>query len=152
MEYQKVINLQSSKLRTRNWIETEDESWGTYNASNEIIVKTSVIRSNLYDYSDPYIHVKGTIAVPNTGTAAVPNSRNRKVIFKNCTPFTNCISEINNTQVDDAHDIDVVMPVYILIEYNNIYSKTSRSLWQCFRDKPTLGDNIDIIDFPWWQQ
>ena len=152
MEYQKVINLQSSKLRTRNWIETEDESWGTYNASNEIIVKTSVIRSNLYDYSDPYIDVKGTITVPNTGTAAAPNSRNRKVIFKNCTPFTNCISEINNTQVDDAHDIDVVMPVYILIEYNNIYSKTSRSLWQCFRDKPTLGDNIDIIDFPWWQQ
>ena len=63
----------------------------------------------------------------NTGTAAVPNDREKKVIFKNCAPFTNCISGINNTQVDDAHDIDVVIPMYNSIEYSNIYSKASRS-------------------------
>ena len=57
------------------------------------------------------MHVKETIAVP-TGTAAAPNNRNKKIIFKNCAPFSNCLSEINNTKVDDAHDIDVVMPMY----------------------------------------
>ena len=69
----------------------------------------------------------------NTGTAAVPNDREKKVIFKNCAPFTNCISGINNTQVDDAHDIDVVIPMYNSIEYSNIYSKASRSWWTSFK-------------------
>ena len=68
-----------------------------------------MIRSDLYDYSDAYIHVKGTMTVPNTGTAATPNNRNKYVIFKNYTPFTNYINEINNNQVDNAYDIDVVM-------------------------------------------
>ena len=76
-----------------------------------------------------YIHVKRIMTVPNTGTAAAPNNRNKKVIFKNRAPFINCISEINNTQVDDAHDFDAVMPMYNLIEYSDIYSKTSGSLW-----------------------
>ena len=61
--------------------------------------------------------------------------------FKNCTPFTNCISEINNTQVDNAKDIDIVMIVYNLIEYSDDYAKTSGSLWQYFRDEP--DDNLD---------
>ena len=72
--------------------------------------------SNLCNYSDAYIDVKVTITVSNTGTAAVPNDTDKKVIFKNLAPFTNCISGINNTQVDDAHDIDVVMP----IQFNRI--------------------------------
>ena len=54
----------------------------------------------------------------------------KKVIFKNCAPFTNCISEINNTQIDNAKDIDIVMPMYNLKEYSNNYLKTSRILWQ----------------------
>ena len=58
------------------------------------------------------MHVKETIAVPTTGTAAAPNNRNKKIIFKNCAPFSNFLSEINNTKVDDTHDIDVVMPMY----------------------------------------
>ena len=74
-----------------------------------------MIRSYLYDYSDVYIHVKGTITVPNTGTAVAPNNRSKNVIFKLCAPFTNSISQVNNTKVGDAHDIDVVMPMYNLI-------------------------------------
>ena len=59
--------------------------------------------------------IKGTIRVNNKGTAAAPNNRNKKVIFKSCAPFTNCMSEINNTQVDNTKDTDIVMPMYNLI-------------------------------------
>ena len=80
-----------------------------------------MIRSHLCYCSDKYIHVKGTITIRNTAAA---NNTNKKVIFKNCAPFTNCISQINNTQVDGAHDIDVVMPMYNLIEHSDTYLKT----------------------------
>ena len=77
-------------------------------------------RSSLCDYSDAYIIVKGNISVNNTAAAlAAPNDRNKKVIFKNCAPFTECISKINNTQVDNAQGIDIVIPLYNLIEYND---------------------------------
>ena len=116
MEYQKIINLlddttnQQSKFRTRNWVKINDESKGKYDNSN-IRFKT------LCDYSDTHILVTGTITVPNTTAAGVAvNNTNKKVIFKNCAPFTDCITEINNTQVDDAQKIDVVMPTYNLIE------------------------------------
>ena len=67
-----------------------------------------MLKSSLCDYSDPYILVKGTIALNNTAAAdANGNNTNKRVIFKNCAPFTNCISEINNTQVDNAKDIDL---------------------------------------------
>ena len=154
MEYQKTINLlddttkQPSKFRTRNWVEINDESQGMYNVSNQIKFKTSMIRSNLCDYGDAYINVKGTITVPGTSAEdASANNRNRKVIVKNYAPFTNCISEMNNTQVDDANDIDLVMPNYNLIEYSDIYSKTSRSLRQYYRDEPALDDNDAITHF-----
>ena len=76
-----------------------------------------MLKSSLCDYSDAYIIVKGTIAVNNTATAdAVADNINKKVTFKNCAPFTNCKSEINNTQVDNAKDIDIVMHMYNLIE------------------------------------
>ena len=68
--------------------------------------------------------VEGTVTVNNTGTATAPNNRNKKVILKNLAPFTNCISEINNTQVDNAKDIDIVMPMHNLLEYSGNYSKT----------------------------
>ena len=90
-----------------------------------------MLKSSLCDYSDAYIFVKGTITANNT--AAVDpdaNNANKKVIFKNCFPFTNCISEINNTRVDNAKDIDIVLLMYRLIEYSDNYSKTSASLWQ----------------------
>ena len=99
---------------------------------NQIKFKTSVMRSNLCDYSDTRIRVRGTIKAHRTASKAA-NNANKKIIFKSCVPFTNCISEINNTQLDDAHDIDVVMPIYNLIEYSDNYSKTSRSLWLYYR-------------------
>ena len=88
-----------------------------------------MLRSSLCDYSDAYILVKGTITAANTGTAAAPNNADKKVIFKNCAPFTSCISRINNTQVDDAQYIDVVMPIYISIECSDNYLKTSEISW-----------------------
>ena len=92
-----------------------------YNANSDIKLKTSMIRSNLCDYSDTYIHVKATIIVQNTVAAAVPvNNTNKKVILKNGAQFTNCMGKINNTQIDDAVDIDVVMSIYNLVEYNDI--------------------------------
>ena len=93
--------------------------------------------------------VKGTITVPNTAAAgAAVNNTNKRVVFKNCAPFSDCITEINNAQVDDAQKIDVVMPTYNLIEYSDAYSKTSGSLWQYYRDEPALDNNGNITDFP----
>ena len=71
----------------------------------------------------------------------------KKTVFKNSAPLTDCINKINDTQVDNAVDIDVVMPVYNLIEYSNNYLKTSRSLWQYCRDKPAVNDNGVVVDF-----
>ena len=71
----------------------------------------------------------------------------KNVIFKNCALFTDCISKINNTRVDNAKDIDIVMPMYNLIEYSNNYSKTSGSLWQYCKDIPAVNDNGNIVDF-----
>ena len=107
-----------------------------------------MIKSSLYDYSDAYIHVKGTITVDNTAAAdADANNTNKKLIFKNCAPFTNCISEINNTDLDNVKDIDIVMPMYNLIEYSDNYSKTSGSLRQYTKDIPTVNNDNAIIDF-----
>ena len=86
---------------------------------------TPMVRPSLCDYSGAYIHVKGTITNPSTGKLPAPNNANKKEIFKNCASFTNCISEINNTRIDDANDTDVVMPMYNLIEYSDICSETS---------------------------
>ena len=64
------------------------------------------------------------------------------------TPFPDCISEINNTEIDHRKDIDVVMPMYSLIEYSENYSKTSGSLWQYYRDEPIIDNTDNIVDFP----
>ena len=142
------INHLNTRFRTENWVEINDESKRKYDNSN-IRFKTSMIRSNLCDFSDAYILVKGTITVPNTAAAGVSvNNTNKKVILKNCVPFTDCITKINNTQVDDAPDINIVMPMYNLIEYSDPYLKVSRSLWQYNRDEPALNANSEVIDFP----
>ena len=112
-----------------NWVEINDESQGTYNKGNQRGFKTSMLRSSLCDYSDAYILVKGTITVANAAIAtAAANNVDKKVIFWKCAPFTNCISRINNTQVDDAHDIDVVMPMDNLIKWKYNYLKSSAIL------------------------
>ena len=126
---------QPSEFKTKNWVEIDDESTRTYNANSQIKFKTTMLKSSLCDYSDAYILVKGTITVNNTAAAdADANNTNKKVIFENCAPFTNCISEINNTQIHNAKNIDIVMPMYNLIEYRDNYSKTSGNFWQYFKD------------------
>ena len=104
-----------------------------------------MLRSSLCDYIDAYIVLKGTITAINTAAQVQPNNgTNTKVIFKNCAPFTNWINRKNNTQVDDAHDIDVIMSMY---SYGDNYSKPSGILWQCSRDEPAVANNNKIDDF-----
>ena len=98
-----------------------------YNPS-QIIFKTSMLRSDLYDFSDAYIVVKGTITLTKTDRIRFIDIRNRFSAFKNNTPFTNCISKINNVLIDKAVDLDVVMPMYNLLEYSVNYRKTTESL------------------------
>ena len=154
MEYQKIANLiddtpnQPFEFRTRNWVEINDESRGVYNVNSQIKFRTTMLKSSLCDYSDAYILVKGKITIAGAGNDAAArqaDERNKGVIFKNCASFINCISEINNTQIDNAKDIDIVMPRYNLIEYSDNYVKTTGSLWQYFRDK-TVDDDDDIED------
>ena len=102
-----------------------------------------MLKSSSCDYSDAYILVKGKITITGAGAdaaASQADERDKGVAFPNCAPFTNCISEINNTQVGNAKDIGIVMPMYSLIEYSDNYAKTSGSLWQYFRDEP--NDNL----------
>ena len=107
-----------------------------------------MLKSSLCDYSDAYILVKGTITVNNNAAAgAAANNTNKKVIFKNCAPFTNFISQLNNIQMYDAKDIDIVMPMYNLIEYSDNYAKTTGSLWQYCKDIPARNANNDIVVF-----
>ena len=136
MEYQKTAHLLEStsdnlsKFRTRNCVEINDESKGNY-ANSDIRFKTTTLRSNLCGYADSYILVKGTIIITGAGddvAARQADERNKGVLFKNCAPFTKCISRINNTDIDNAYDTDIVMPIYDLIEYTDNYSKPSESL------------------------
>ena len=154
MEYQKIANLldktsnQPSKFRTKNWIKINDESRETYSANRQISFKTSMLRSSLCDYIDTYILVKGNTSVNNTVAAdADANNTNKKVIFKNCAPFTDRRSKTTNTQVDNAKDIDIVMSMYNLIEYGDNYSRTCGSLWQYCKNIPAVNNYGNIVDF-----
>ena len=107
-----------------------------------------MLKSSLCDYSDPYILVKGTITVNKTAAAdADANNTNKKVIFKNCAPFTNYISEIDNTKADNAKEIDIAMSIYNLIEYSANYSITSGNLWQYCKDVPAVDNNNAMASF-----
>ena len=99
---------------TKKWIEVYDQSEKNYNPNKEIRIKTTILRSDLCDFSDAYIVVKGDITVTN------PNNtkRNKVVVFKNNAPFINCISKINGIKIDNAEDLDVVMPMYNILEYS----------------------------------
>ena len=125
MEYQKIANLiddapnQPSKFRTKNLVEINVESRGTCNANSQIKLKTSMLKSSLCDYSDAYNFVKGKITITGEGDNALArkaDERHKGVAFQNCAQFTNCISEINNTQIDNTKDFDIVMPMYNLIQ------------------------------------
>ena len=117
MEYEKITNLldsasnKPSKFRTKNWIEINDDIRGAYSPNKQTRFKTEMLRSSLCNYGEIYIIVKGNIAVNNTAAAAAAataaaaannTANNKKLMFKNCAPFTNCISKINNTQMDNT--------------------------------------------------
>ena len=117
MEYQKLINLldntpnQTTKFRTKIWVEINDNARGTFNTNSQIKFKTSMLKSSLCDYNNTCILVTETITVTSQAEDK-PNNDDKEVVFKKCAPFTDCISEINNRQRDNAKDIDVVMPMY----------------------------------------
>ena len=133
---------QPSKFRTRNWLEINDESRGNY-ANSNIKFKTTMLRSNLCNYTDSYILVKGTITITGAGdndAARRADERDKGVIFKNCAPFTKCISRINNTDIDNTQDMNIAMSMYNLIDYSDNYLKNSGSLWHYYKDYP--NDNL----------
>ena len=145
MECQKIANLidgasnQLYKFRTKNLVEINDESRGTWNVNRQIKFKTTMLKSSLCDYGVAYLFVKGKMTITGAGNNAAArqaDERDEGVAFKNCPPFTNCISEINNTQIDNPKDIDFVMPMYNLIEYSDNYAKSFRNLRQYYRDEP----------------
>ena len=129
---------QPYRFRTRTCVEINDDSRGTYTKA-DIKFKTTMLKSDLCDYVDTCIFVKGTITITGAGHDAAArqlDERNKGVIFKNCATFNECISRINNTDIDNAQDVDIVMPMYDLNEYSDNYSKTSGSLWQYYKDDP----------------
>ena len=130
MEFKKTVNFLDTtfddkdlpRFVTKKQIEIYDQTEGNYNVNKEIRIKTSMLRSDLCDYSDAYIVVKGDITLEGDNDA---NKRNKDLAFKNNAPFINCISKINSVKIDNAEDLDVVMPIYNLPEYSKNYRKVS---------------------------
>ena len=154
MEFQKIINLLDitsddkdlPRYVTKKWIEVYDQSEKNYNPNKEIRIKTPMLRSDLCDFSDAYIVVKGDITVEGNNNA---NKRNKNLVFKNNAPFINCITKINGIKIDNAEDLDVVMPMYNLLEYSKNYKKTTGSLWNNYRDQPSdlLSTNSESFKY-----
>ena len=150
MEFQKIVNLLDTtsddkdlpRFVPKKWIEVYDQSEKNYNASKEIKIKKPMLWSDLCDFSDAYIVKKGIIAV-------IDPKRNKVVAFKNNAPFINCISKIRGVQIDNAEDLDVVMPMYNLLEYSKNYRKTTGSLWNYYRDEPSnpLSSNSESFKY-----
>ena len=157
MEYDKINNLllsednESEKLPkfvTREYVRVNSLS-NTYNENKSIRFKTPMLRSNLCDYSDAYILVKGT----STDTAPGVNNNannirdkiNRPLILKSNAPFVSCITRINGELIEDADDLDIVMSMYNLLEYSTNYRKTIGSLYNYYRDE--LSDDADDNNF-----
>ena len=136
MKYRKITNLlrttpnEMPRFITKKWVEVHDQSGEAndrYRPNKPISFKTSPLRLNLCDFS----------------VAGGSNSsrKNRSLGFKNNAPFIGCISEINNTLIDNAEDLDVAMPMCNLLEYSKNYSKTTGSLWNYYRDELTDDTN-----------
>ena len=157
MEYDNINNLSLSedkeneklpKFVTREYVRVNSLS-NTYNENKSIRFKTPMLRSNLCDYSDAYILVKGTITVTapgaNNGANNIRDKRNRPLILKNNAPFVSCITRINGELIEDADDLDIVMSMYNLLEYSKNYRKTIGSLYNYYRDE--LSDDADDKNF-----
>ena len=158
MEYDKINNLllsedneseQLSKSVTRAYVRV-NSLLDTYNENKSIRFKTPMLRSNLCDYSDAYILVKGTITVTapgaNNGVNNIRDKKNRPLILKNNAPFVSCITRINGELIEDADDLDIVMFMYNLLEYSKSYRKTIRSLYNYYRDELTNDNNDNFAN------
>ena len=156
MEYDKINNLllsedneseQLSKFVTREYVRVNNLS-NTYNENKPIRFKTPMLRSNLFDYSDAYILVKGTVTVNGVVNGAENEilRRNRRLILKYNAPFVSYMIKINNEFIEDADDLDIVMPMYNLLEYSKNYRKTIASLYNYYRDE--LSDDNNPNNFP----
>ena len=153
MEFRKIVNFLDTtfdnkdlpRFVTKKWIEVYDQSEKNYNPNKEIRIKTSMLRSDLCDFSDAYIVVKETIAVTELDNA----KRNKEVTFENNAPFINFISKVNGIKTDNAEDLDFVMPMYNLLEHSKNYKKTTGSLWNYYRDKPSdpLSSNSESFKY-----
>ena len=157
MEHDKINNLllsedneseKLSKFVTREYVSVNSVS-NMYNQNKSIRFKTPMLRSNLCDYFDVYILVKGTIMVTapgvNNNANNIRNKRNRPLILKNNAPFVLCITRINGELIEDADDLDIVIPMYNLLEYSRNYRKTIGSLYNYYRDE--LSDDADDNNF-----
>ena len=136
MEYQKIANVLGTTLNevprfiTKKLVEVHDQSGSADNRhkpNQQIRFKTSMLRSDLCDFSDAYILVKGDITHTKTSGRGIINISNRFLAFKNNTSFTNCTSKSKNVLIDNAEDLDIVMPMYNLLEYSKNYRKTTKN-------------------------
>ena len=159
MEYDKINNLLGnkdenlSKFVTRQYVKVNILS-NKINENKSIRFKTPMLRSDLCDYSDAYILVKGTITV-NGVVNGVENEilrRNRLLILKNNAPFVSCMTKINNEFIEDVNDLDIVMPIYNLLKYSKNYRKTIGSLYNYYRyelsddNNPNNFSNTNIVN------
>ena len=134
MEFQKIANFLDTTsddkdltgFFTKKWFEVYNQSEKNYNPNKKIRIKTSMLRSDLCDFSDAYIVVEGDITLEGDNDA---NKRNKNLAFKNNAPFINCLWKTNGVKIDNAEDLEVVMPMYNLLEYIKNYRKTTGSLW-----------------------
>ena len=110
--------------------------WKIYSTNNQKRFKTSMLHSNLHDYSDAYILVRGNITVQAENNRPIDGYK-RNLVLKNNPPFISCISKINNVLIDKVEYLDIVMPMYNLIEFDKFYSKTSGTLWNYCKDIST---------------
>ena len=151
MEYDKIINFLGSprhklpKFVTKKWIKVHNQSNERYDDKRQIRFKTSKLRSDLCDCSDAYILVKGTITVTSQGNV-IRDKKNRPLVLKNNAPVISCISKINNKLIENAEDLDIVMPMYNLLEYSKNHRKTTGSLFNYYRGE--LSDDVDNNNSP----
>ena len=171
MEYQKIANLLGTTLDeiprfiTKKWVEVHDQSGGNLNVNKEIRIKTSMLRPDLCNFNNAYIVVKGNTTVTKKCLLLMTLNHpiiqqlmlmllimqiimrlvKEKLVFKNNAPFINCTSKINGVKNDNAEDLDVVMPMYNLLEYSKNYRKTTGSLWNYYRDEPNSDTDDNEI-------
>ena len=122
----------------KKWIEVNDLSGGQNSVNKNITFKTKMLTSDLCNYSNAHIFVKGRISIRGNNDA---KKRNKKLTFKNKDRF---ISSINTLIDNTEEDIDVVVSMYNLLEYSDNYSMASGSLWNYYREE--VNDSADETD------